>query len=172
MQRILILIYTVATGIVAAASAIFQTPPALFLINFFAPEEGDSYSVTLVALLVWLMFLLPLLLFLFISSKLRKKVDTNISPDRTGIFVSRKKAFQSAAVGIPVFINGRKAGVVDNGGLRFFDAPAGAITVQVGVGRQASDKVQADIADKQQMRFEMEIAIDLLTAKCVLRKVQ
>jgi len=171
MQRIIVLIYAIITGTIAVITTILEIKPALYIINIFAPHNGDRYSATLVLLLVWLILLSPLLLYLIIARLMRKKDDENIAPDRTGIFVTRKKSFQSALVGIPIYINDKKAGVVDNGGTKFFDAPMGMFTVQAGSGKQVSEKLQADIAEGKQLRFEMEIKQAGLVVKIILKQV-
>ena len=115
MQRIIILIYVIITATIAIFCTILEIQPALLIINIFAPNVGDSYSINIVVLLLWLILLSPLLIFLTISKLIRKKEDKNISIERTGIFITRKKVFQSAMVGIPIFINDKKAGIIDNG---------------------------------------------------------
>ncbi len=171
MQRIIILIYVIITATIAIFCTILEIQPALFIINIFAPNVGDSYSINIVVLLLWFILLSPLLIFLTISKLIRKKEDKNISPERTGIFITRKKAFQSAMVGIPIYINGKKAGIIDNGKTKFFDAPIGTCSVHVGVGKQASEKVQVIITEKQQLQFELKIKQSVFTVKIILNQI-
>jgi hypothetical protein len=85
--------------------------------------------------------------------------------------VTRKKAFQSSVVRIPVYINGLKAGMLVNGGTLFLDVPAGTFFVHVGPGKQGSEKLHATLGEKTQLRFEAEISLSLLQAKWVLRQL-
>lgn len=171
MQRILILIYTILTATIAITSTILEVQPALFFINIFAPHEGDSYSINLVLLLTWIILLSPVFVFMIVSKLLRKKSEENISTDRTGIFVTRKKAFQSSMVGIPILINNKQAGIIDNGRTKFFDTPLGTITIQAGKGKQASEKIQINIAERQQLKFEMKIKQTVFTVKFILMQI-
>lgn len=157
MPRIIVLLYAIITGTIAVVCTIIESQPALFFIDFFAPNEGDMYSATLVMLLVWILLLTPLLVFMVTVRLMRKKVDKNISYDRKGIFITRQKSFQSAMVGIPIYINDKKVGIVDNGGTKFFDAPAEMFTVRAGYGKQASDKLQVNITERKQLHFEIKI---------------
>ena len=171
MQRIITLIYVIITASIAVFCTIFEIQPALFIIDIFAPNVGDSYSVNLVVLLLWLILLSPLLIFLSISKLMRKKEDKNISSERTGIFVTRKKAFQSAMVGIPIYINDKKAGIIDNGKTKFFDTPIGTVTVHAGIGKQVSEKVQVIITEKQQLQFELKFKQSVFTVKIILNQI-
>ena len=157
MQRIIIIIYAIVTGSIAVISTFLEIQPALFIINFFAPNEGDKYYIQLVMLLTWLILLLPLFTFILVARLLRIKGNENIPPDRMGIFVTRKKSFQSALVGIPVFVNGKKSGILDNGRTKFFETPSGMHTVQVGNGKQASEIIHINLSEGKQLHFKFEI---------------
>jgi hypothetical protein len=171
MQRIIVLIYAIVTGIIAITCTILETQPALFIIDIFAPHDGDRYSATLVMLLVWIILLSPLIVFFVIARLIRNKVDENIELDRTGVLITRKKSFQSALVGLPIYINDKKAGIVDNGGTKFFDVPMGMITVRAGQGKQVSEKLNATIAEGEQLHFEIQIKQAGLFVKIVLKQV-
>jgi len=171
MQRIIVIIYVIVTAIIALTSTIFEIQPALFIINIFAPNEGDKYYIKVVMLLTWLILLLPLLIYFVITKLTRIKSDQKIDPNRTGIIVTRKKSFQSALVGIPIFVNDNKARVVDNGKTKFFETPSGMHTVQAGNGKQASEKIQTNILERKQLSFEMEIKQAGLYLKYVLKQV-
>ncbi len=171
MKRIIIILYVIVTGAISIASAIFQTQPALFFINIFTVDEGSSYYGMPVVFLTWIVLLIPLFIFLIIAKLMRKKGDENITSDRTGIFVSRKKSFQSSLVGIPIYINDKKAGVVDNGKTKFFDVPVGLFSVQAGQGKQASQELQTNMDEGKQLHFELEIVNEGLYLKYVLKQL-
>ena len=171
MQRIFILVYVIATAIIAIVSSILEVQPALFLIDIFAPHVGDRYSLTLVLLLTWLILLSPLFVILLIARIMRMKKDEVITPDRIGIFVTRKKSLQSGMVGIPVYINDRKAGILDNGKTKFFDTHIGVNTVQVGDGKRASEVLTANLTQDKQVHFEMEIMQAGLGLKYYLKQL-
>tara|TARA_B100000809_G_C15086712_1_gene511734 strand:+ start:1243 stop:1623 length:381 start_codon:yes stop_codon:yes gene_type:complete len=101
----------------------------------------------------YLTFLLPLILLLFLIKIFRIKPTETIGPERTGVFVTRQKSFQSALVGIPVFINSKKVGVIDNGKTVFFDVPLGDFNLHAGEGKQASEKLVAKVAEREQLTF-------------------
>src|SRR5690348_10200333 len=115
MQKIIILIYAIGTAAVSLITSITQDQPALFFINLFAPDEGDTYNIKLVWLLTWLCLLAPGILILLVMKMFRKEGPAAHLPGTTGVLVSRTKQLQSAFVGIPIFINGAKAGVVYSG---------------------------------------------------------
>lgn len=171
MQKTITLIYVIITATFAVYTTILESQPALFLIDLMAPRAGDKYSATLVILLVWFMFLLPLAIILIIAKKLRAKPMEVISPDRTGVYVTREKAFQSAVVGIPVFINYEKVGIVDNGKTQFFDVPVGGFTIQAGKGKQASELLESELKSKDQLNFEFRLTEAGLFNKIVLLEV-
>ena len=121
MQRKLTILYIFVTGIIAGVMMALETQPALFFIELMAPNPGDSYSIMLVLFPTWFLLMLPLLSFLFLKKTLRKDSQEAVGAERTGVFVTRQKSIQSALIGLPVYINGEKLGVVDNGKTIFFD---------------------------------------------------
>ena len=171
-MKIFIYIYVIFTALVAIISTILEVQPALFIIDIFAPNEGDEYNLLLVFLLTWLVFLLPVVIYLYIAVLIRKKDDEIVAPDRTGIFVTRVKAFQSALVGIPFYINDQKSGIIDNGRTKFFDTSTDTFTIKAGDGKQASDNLQIKIEDGKQLHFEIRIIQAGLGLKIVLRQLQ
>jgi len=90
MKRIIIIIYIIVSGVIAIASAIYQTQPALFFINVFTINEGNSYYGIPVLFLTWIVLLIPLIMFLIFAKSIRKKGVENIASDRTEIFESRE----------------------------------------------------------------------------------
>jgi hypothetical protein len=170
MQRF-IYIYVIFTCLVAIVSTVFETQPALFIIDIFAPNVGDKYFVALVLLLTWLLLILPLVIYLLIAKLARKKDNEIIAPDRTGIFVTRLKAFQSSLVGISFYMNDKKVGVIDNGRTKFFDATAGTHTIYAGVGVHITEKLQIKIEEGNQLRFEIKILASSLVIKIVIRQL-
>lgn len=157
MRQSIIIIYTILTAIIAFVFIFLEIQPALVLINMFSTDGGNSFYFTPVLLLLWLLFLSPLIVYNIVSKLLRKMRNENIDSERTGVFVLRHKAFQSSLVGIPFFIDGKRAGVVDNGKTKFFDIPEGIHTIQVGKGLQSSEILQISIFARQQLHFEMKI---------------
>ncbi len=160
MKQSVNIIYAIITAVIAFVFIMLEIQPAVSLMYVFsAPGAENTYYVAPVLLILWLMFLSPLFIYHIVAKALRNKNSETIAADRTGIFVSREKAFQSAMVGIPVFIDGKKAGIIDNGKTRFFDMPSGMHTVHAGRGRQTSEKLQINITEKQQLQFKMEIMV-------------
>lgn len=168
MQKILTIIYTIATAALAIAMTIMQIQPARALINAFTTFDGREYYIAPVVLITWLILLLPMLIILVVMRILRGNKDEEIPATKTGIVVMRKKAFQSAMVGIPVFVNGEKAGMIDNGRIRFIEVPAGKLTLQAGTGKQASQLIETDIASGQQLQFVVQLIPDGFTLKTLL----
>jgi len=64
---------------------------------------------------------------------------------------------QSRLVGIPIFINGIKTGVVDSGREKVFDLPAGAFEGRGEEGKQASGIIRSELRAGRQLKFELEI---------------
>ena len=152
------IIYTIASAVIALAFVIFPIQPTLFLMSVFATHNGDNtYYAMPVFLITWFILLSPLFVYFSITKLIRKKDNKPIASDKTGIFVTRNKAFQSSMVGISIYINDKKAGIVDNGKTKFFNAQSGVLIVQAGQGKQASEKLQVTLTEGQQLHFEMEI---------------
>ena len=157
IRQTLVIAYLVITAAVAVYASILEIQPALFFIEFIAPTPGDRYSLTFVLLITWLLFLIPLVVFMLIGKMFRADSPEVIDSNRTGIFVKRPKAFQSALIGIPVFVNDTKVGIVDNGKTIFFDVPIGLVTVQVGEGKQASEIIEVKMESGNQLNFEFNL---------------
>lgn len=171
MQRKLILIYVIVTAAFAIYASIAQIQPALYLIDFMAPNHGDKYSLTFVLLITWLIFLLPLIIIQLVSKLIRNKAPEVIEADRTGIFITREKAFQSAAIGIPVYINSKKVGIVDNGKTKFFDISSSFYSLQVGKGKQVSETFEMNIANREQIKYKFILTSEGLYTKVILSKI-
>ncbi len=157
MRQSIVIVYAILTAVIAVVFIFLEIQPALVLMNMFSTDGGNSFYLTPVLLLLWLLFLSPLIVYNIVAKLLRKKGSENIDSERTGIFISRKKSFQSSLVGIPIYINDKRAGVVDNGKTKFFDISEGIHTIQVGKGLQSSEILQVSISARQQLHFEMEI---------------
>ncbi len=172
MQRTVILLYFVMSSVAAVTITLQEAQPALFFINLIAPHPGEAYSLTFVILAVLLLFLTPLVLFLQAIKMFRKNPSEVIGPERTGVFVTRKKALQSAMVSVPIFINNKKVASVDNGKTVFIELPRGESVIQVGHGKQASKKLYAIIKEKNQLDFFLEFDTGGLIAKIHLSEIQ
>lgn len=168
MKQTLINIYVLIAAITAISTTVLEIQPALFFINYLAPNPGDKYSLTFVILATCILLLFPLLIFLLIGRFVRNTSNEIIQKDRTGFFVTRQKSFTSAAVGIAVYIDSKKIGVVGNGKTTFFDAPIGTFTLHAGDGRKASEKIEVTILEKDQLRFKLYINKDGLFPKIEL----
>lgn len=165
MRQINVVLYTVMAISLAVYTTIQQIPPSLFFIDLMAPNPGDKFSVTLVILLVFFIFLIPIFLVLFIQRLMRGNTHETIDTVRTGVFVKRQSALQSAIIGVPVFINGQKAGVVDNGKTKFFDVPAGSFTIKAGRGKSASVEITEMVLDKEQLYFTLVLSSSGMTVQ-------
>jgi hypothetical protein len=172
MKQKFINIYLLVGGAVAISTTLLQIQPAIFFIDFLAPNPGDKYSFLLVSLITFLIFLIPLLVFLVLTRSFRKTSTEIIRTERTGFFVKRQKSFRSALVGIPVYIDSKKSGTVDNGKTMFFDIPASTFTIQAGKGKQASEIIEVKILEKDQLKFEVYINKDGLFPKIELTLIK
>ncbi|MFL5764661.1 MAG: hypothetical protein ACJ77K_12020 [Bacteroidia bacterium] len=168
LKKIITLIYVIAALAWSFYAITAELQPALFWIDLFAPEQGDTYPVTLVFLLTFLMFLFPLILLMIISRRIRKKQDSKQAADGPGIWITRKKQLQSALVAVPVYINGVKAGTIDSGTIKFFPAPEGSNTISIGKGMSASEKQEFTCSAAEQPYFTLEIVQSGLIVKYVL----
>ena len=102
---------------------------------------------------------------------MRKSANSKISvePGRTGIYIVRKKQFQSVMMPERVMINDLKAGQADSGFEKFFDVPAGLVTVSIGQGKTKSEPIQFNIRQGQQLFVDAEIVSQGLKAKQIMR---
>jgi len=172
MKQVFINIYVLISAIVAISTAFFEIQPALFFINFLAPNPGDKYSLAFVLIVTCFLLLIPLLVFLLVIRLLRNTSTEIIETDRKGFFVTRQKSFTSALVGIPVYINSKKIGIIDNGKTIFFDSPIGTSTIQAGKGKMASEKMEVKILENDQIKFELYINKDGLFPKIELSLIK
>lgn len=170
-MRIFAIIYTIAMTIIAMVSTFSQSYPALYLIDLFAPNEGDTYSVKLVMLLTMLVLLIPLGIILFIFKMIRKSKDSKIVVDswRTGIYIVRKTQMQSLLLPVKVIINGVKAGEADSGLKKFFDTPPGIVKLSVGSGKTGSEILEFTIKAGEQLTVDAEVVTQGRNAKQVLK---
>jgi hypothetical protein len=149
-----------------------ELQPALFFIDLQAPNVGDTYDVKLTLTLTFLLFLLPLLLLQIIVKLSRRQSIQNIGPERTGVFVSRQKAMQSRLLGVPIFINSEEVGVIDNGRTNFYDVPQGRSILQVGKGKQASDKLEITLSPRDQQHFSFHFLQNGFSLKIELVQIE
>ena len=168
MKKILTLVYIIAAAALAFYSLAAEIQPALFWVNVFVPHSGDTYPVMLVGLLTFITTLLPLIIILLITKRIRKANEMNQKADGPGIWIIRKKQLQSALVQIPIYINGNKIGGIDSGRIKFFETPAGKNTVTAGKGIAASEGVEFICSANEQPYFKLEIIQSGLVAKFVL----
>lgn len=168
MKQKLINIYVLVSTVIAISTTVLEVQPALTFIDFLAPNPGDNYSLVFVLLMTFLTFLIPLLIFLIVMRVFRNVPSEMIQTGITGILVTRQKSFTSALVGIPVYIDNEVIGVVDNGKTIFFGISAGTHTIQAGKGKQASEKIEVKILEKEQLKFDMHINKDGLFPKIEL----
>jgi hypothetical protein len=171
MQKTISLIYIIAAAAFSIYAGVMQTQPAIFFIDLIAPNAGDEYSLKLVWLVTFLIFLIPLIIFQLISRLLRIKPDEIIGEERTGVYVTRTKALQSGLLGIPIYINSNKVGMVDNGKTKFIDVPFGLFTIQAGKGKQASEIIETRVKMKEKLNFKVYFVEDGLSTKVVLELV-
>ncbi len=174
-MNIINIIYIVLAFIIAAYSTFQQSEPALFWIDLFAPEAGDTYSVKIVFLLTVLTLLLPLMVVMSISflfSRIKDAAQTkNIDPSETGIWLSRKKQFQSFMMPIPVFINDIEVGKINSGSTKFFKTPIGSTQLKVGKGKAESEKLDFNLTFGKQVKTELEVIPSGLKVLFILKEV-
>jgi hypothetical protein len=171
MLRIFILIYVLLATATAVYTTIVEIQPALFFIDLMAPHNGDRYSATLVVLLVMFLLLIPLLAVLLVFRIRRLRKPVHVDPHTTGIFVTRKKALQSALLAFPVYINGVKVGAVDNGKTQFFECVPGVFTIQVRRGGSASLELSGTLKRRDQIHYVLSVREEGLRAKFVLEEL-
>ena len=168
MKQKLINTYVLVSAVITISTTVLEVQPALFFIDFLAPNPGDTYNLVFVLLMSFLIFLIPLLVFLIVMRLFRSAPSEMIQIGITGLLVTRQKSFTSAFVGIPVYIDDKKMGVIDNGKTMFFDISAGTYTIQAGKGKQASEKIEVKILGKEQLKFDVHINKDGLFPKIEL----
>jgi len=172
MKQRLINIYVLISAVIAISMTVMEIQPALFFIDFLAPNPGDTYNLVFVLLMTFLTFLIPLLVFLIVIGLFRNSPSEMTQNGITGILVTRQKSFTSALVGIPVYIDDKKMGAVDNGKTLFYEISAGTYTIQAGKGKQASDKIEVEILEKEQLKFDVHINKDGLFPKIELTLIK
>lgn len=168
MQRTIVVSYVIIVAVLSIYTTIQEIPPASYFIQWMAPEIGDKYNIAYVVICTFGALLLPILVLLTIFKFARTKPQEDISPDRTGLFITRPKALQSGMLGIPIYLEGKKIGEVDNGKTRFFDINPGTILLHAGKGKQTSDILEITIKEKDQLRLEVSIVPAGLGLKTVL----
>lgn len=168
MKKTLTLIYVLATTAFSIYAVIAEMQPALFWINIFATNIGDTYPVLAVGGLTMLTFLLPMVIVLLAIRFIQKKTEKPQIVDGPGIWIMRKRQLQSALVSIPIYINDKKIGEIDSGRIKFFEAPARKNIVSAGKGMTASEKIEFTCSAAEQPYFKLEIVQSGLVAEYVL----
>ena len=172
MNQRMINTYASTCTIVAVYTTIREIQPALFFIDFLAPNPGDSYNFVIVLLTTLIALLIPLAAFLIAARVLRNSSSQLQQTGKTGLFVRRQKALSSAFVGIPIYINDKKMGLVDNGKTVFYEIPSGHYTIQAGKGKRASEKIEVNLSQKEQLKLDLKINTYGLTPKMELSIIE
>lgn len=144
---------------VSMYSMTMEVQPALFWIDLFAPNVGDTYSVEIVFVLTMLTLLLPVIVVMAIIFSLQNRSSNKIpvSPYETGIWINRKKQLQSAIIPISIFINNEKVGSVNMGQTLFFSTTSNRISVHAGTGGEQSSPFPYEMKKGEQLRLELEV---------------
>jgi hypothetical protein len=168
-------LYIGAAFVIGAVSTYKQIQPALFWIDLFAPNEGDTYSIKVVAGLTILTLMAPLVLIMILVHLIRKSIEAkaikNVDPGQTGIWVNRKTSFQSAFVDIPFYINNTRESMIYNGASKFFPQTPGLARVRAGNGKRASQELTLDLKKGQQVKTELEVVVDGLFTRVDLKEI-
>ncbi len=172
MKKVFNIIYIIVTAIVAIVTTVLKIQPALFFINLLGLHIGEKYTWQLVFFLTWLVLLSPFVIISIVSFFTRKAKNKNqtIEAWQTGIIIKRKKQLQSGLVGINIYVNDQKNGVVDIGLDKFIETPTGKITIVAGEGKEASDPMELEIKAGQKVNFKLEIVPKGLALKNVLTR--
>ena len=172
MSQKLINAYVLLCGLGAITMTILEIQPALLFINILAPNPGDRYNLVLVLLITFLILILPLLGYLILSHLLRSKTGQHIPTNQTGIIISRQKSLTSALISIPIFLNEQKIDAVDNGKTLFIEIPKRKHIIQAGIGKQASEKIEIHLSEKEQVTINLHINVEGLFPKFVLNNIR
>jgi len=164
--------YVLVSALVAITTTVWEVQPARVFIDFLAPNPGDEYNLVFVLLMTFLVALIPLLIFLAVMRLFRSAQPETIQTGNTGLLVTRQKSLTSAMVGVPIYINDKKIGEVDNGKTMFFGVSAGTHTLQAGKGKQASEKIEVRILEQEQLKFDMHFNTGGLYPKIELNLIK
>jgi hypothetical protein len=172
--RYLSFIYAFAAITISIVSTFNQSQPALFWIDIFAPNAGDTYDIKLVCALTILSLFVPLLAVLIPVRMIRKSRDEkaikNVDPGQTGIWVNRKTSLQSAFVDIPFYINNTRESMIYSGANMFFPQTPGLARIKAGKGKRASQELTFDLKKGQQVRTELKVVPDGLFTRVDLKE--
>ena len=171
MKKALTLIYVLTTIPYSIFAVIAELQPAVFWMDIFAPSIGDTYPIVIVGGLTMLTFLLPMVFILLAIRWIQNKYEKPQMVDGPGIWIIRKRQLQSALIELPVYVNDKKIGAIDMGKIRFFEAPTGKNTVNIGKGMVASEKLEFTCSATEQPYFNLEIVQSGLIAKYVLTPI-
>lgn len=172
MKQTIINIYVLVTAGISLLTTFLQKKPALYIIEWLAPKPGDEFNIAFVFIFTFLLFLLPLFIVVLFLKLFTTEESDEIDYNKTGIVVNRQKSFQSAMVNFPIYINERKVGMLANGKTRFFEVTPGIHTLQVGEGKQASEKIEVNIQQKEHKNFTCYISSSDWYAKVMLSEVK
>lgn len=171
MKKTLTLIYTFSVIAYSIFAVIAELQPALFWMEIFAPNIGDSYPIVVLGGLTMLTFLLPMVVLLLAIRWIQNKNEKPQMVDGPGIWIIRKRQLQSALIEIPIYINDKKIGAIDMGKIKFFEANAGRNIVNVGKGMLASEKIEFTCSATEQPYFKLEIVQSGLITKYTLSPI-
>lgn len=165
MIRIVGICLALLAIVFAVYSTIQQTQPALFFIEL--TTIGGKFPATAVVLITSLVLLVPLILVLFLISKLSG--NKNFMPDltgRTGLVVTRKKALYGAAYVNKVLIDGEIKSAVSNGKSTFIPLPIGKYYLQI--SNKKSNGIEINITGNKITNVQMSYLDEGLKAKLIL----
>lgn len=155
MVKKVAIVYIIVAAIIAIASTILQTQPALFVIDYLTEFDG-KYFVKLTVLLTLGLLLIPLI-FIILLLRLFERGPKNEMPQslagKSGILVIRKKQLQDAIYTMKVLVNGEVKSGVTNGKKTFVELVPGNYKVFVKGGVNSSAVITVELEKNQVKEF-------------------
>jgi hypothetical protein len=167
MRKIVTSAYAIIAVTIALVTTILECQPALFWIR--ATSIHGEFFPKIVMLLTALTLLTPLIILyaVLILIRIGREDDPDQGlPGTTGIWITHKSKVQSAFLGIPVFVNGVKVGMMYNEKTRFFEIGPGAGILQA--GKLSADKTEFDLGVEKHLRYELTVVESRFKIKYVL----
>lgn len=172
IKKIVVIGYLIAALVLSLYSTGTESQPALFWIDLFAPNAGDQYDMKIVFLLTFLCCMLPLVVMMGLGILFQnRRTVAPASPDESGVWITRKKQFQSALMSIPVYNHQTKVGTVNMGQKIFFGVSSINLSIQAGQGKEQSIPFEHELTPGEQLHLELEVVPEGLFTRYVLRQI-
>lgn len=162
-MRFFVFGYVILAAMVAAVTTVLQIPPARWVIDWVADENG-RFSIVLPVAAIFLALVLPLLLGLTLRTFLlgKNKAKVNGLLDNVGVKIKRKRLLFGAVYPMEIHVNGQHLATIANGRSVVMNLPDGQHELKIQSFGQTTEPATFSL-DGTEIAFE--IGFELINGK-------